>query len=256
MKRIVALVLSAVVVTPVSVLAIDHGNLDEGRPLRLEDAYAIATGEIALETGAGFSLLRRGPDRGFFPIEILYGVLPNLQVGVGTTLSTHPHDVDDPVKSGDLRVAALYNVNRETLVMPAFGVKLEVNVPTGVDARGVALELKGIVTKSVERLSFHFNAGYQVLTDARREARDGRYELVLGASYPLGAPRYTRATVIADVFTEQASQHGEPNVVGAEIGFRYQLTRTIVWDAGVGTEFAGPADRSRFLVTTGLSFAF
>jgi len=256
MKTMTAVMLSALLFAPATALAIDHGNLDEGRPLRLEDAYAISTGEIALETGAGFSLLRRGPDRGFLPIEVLYGALPNLQVSLGTTLSTHPHDIDEPIKSGDVRLAALYNFNQETLVLPAFGVKLEVNLPTGVDARGVALELEGLVTKSVERLSLHFNAGYQALTDARREERDGRYELVLGASYPLGAPHYTRATIIADVFTEQASHHGEPNVVGAELGFRYQLTRTIVWDAGVGTEFAGPSDRARFMFSTGLSFGF
>jgi hypothetical protein len=113
-----------------------------------------------------------------------------------------------------------------------------------------------LVTKSIERLSFHFNAGYQVLTDARREERDGRYEFVLSASYPLGAPRYTRATIIADVFTEQSPRHGEENTVGTELGFRYQITRTIVWDTGVGTEFAGPAGRSKFMFNTGLSFAF
>jgi hypothetical protein len=255
-KTLSTLMLAALLCAPATVFAIDHGNLDEGRPLRLEDAYAISTGEITLETGAGFALLRRGADRGFFPIEVLYGALPNLQIGIGTTLSTHPHDIDEPVKSGDLRLSALYNLNQETLIMPAFGVKLDVNVPTGVDAKGVALELKGIVTKSIERLSLHFNAGYLVLTDAWREERDGRYELVLGASYPLGAPRYTRATIVADVFTEQSAHHGEANTVGVELGFRYQVTRTIVWDAGVGTEFAGPADRSRFILTTGVSFAF
>src|SRR5258706_651594 len=103
MKSMIALTLAALLLVPSIALAIDHGNLDEGRPLRLEDAYAISTGEIALETGAGFSLLRRGPDRGFFPIEVLYGALPHLQVSVGTTLSTHPPDIDEPVKSGDLR---------------------------------------------------------------------------------------------------------------------------------------------------------
>src|SRR5262245_24263049 len=246
----------AVVLSPFTALAIDHGNLDEGRPLRLEDAYAIATGEIALETGGGFSLIRRGPDRGFFPIEVLYGALPNFQIGLGTTLSTHPHEIDEPVKSGDLRVSALYNFNQETLVMPAFGVKLEVNFPTGVDAHGVALKLKGIVTKSIERLSLHFNAAYQGLTDARGDERNGQYELVLGASYPLGAPRYTRATIIADVFTEQSARHGEDNTVGVEAGFRYQITRTIVWDAGVGTEFAGTSDRSQFMFKTGFSWAY
>jgi len=60
------------------VYAIDHTNLDEGRPLRLEDAYAIADGEIATEVGGGFTLQRRGSNQGVFPAEILYGAYPLL----------------------------------------------------------------------------------------------------------------------------------------------------------------------------------
>lgn len=256
MKALIACVFAAMALVPVSAVAIDHKNLDEGRPLRLEDAYAISTGEIALEAGAGFTLRRRGPDRGFFPVELLYGALPNFQIGVGTTLSTDPRQIDEPTKSGDLRIGALYNFNQETLVMPAFGVKLEVELPTGVDSKGVDVEVKGIVTKSFERLSVHFNAAYLFLTDSRREERDGRYELVLGASYPVGASRFTRATLVADVFTEQSTHRGESNIVGTELGLRYQLTPSIVWDVGVGTEFAGPSDRSPFFFTTGFSWAF
>jgi len=256
MKQLIACVIALLLLVPVAALAIDHKNLDEGRPLRLEDAYAISTGEIALEAGAGFTLRRRGADRGFFPIEVLYGAFPNFQVGVGATLSTDPREIDEPTKSGDLRTGALYNLNQETLVMPAFGVKLEVELPTGVDSKGVDVEVKGIVTKSFERLSFHFNAAYLFLTDSDRGERDGRYELVLGASYPIGAPRFTRATLIADVFTEQSTRRGESNVAGTEIGLRYQLTPSIVWDIGVGTEFSGPSDRSPFILSTGLSWAF
>jgi hypothetical protein len=248
--------LAALMLAPPSVAAIDHKNLDEGRPLRVEDAYAISTGEIALEAGAGFTLRRRGADRGFFPVELLYGVLPNLQIGVGTTLSTDPREIDEPTKSGDLRLGALYNFNQETLVMPAFGVKLEVELPTGVESKGVDVEVKGIVTKSFERLSVHFNAAYLFLTDGGRGQRDGRYELVLGASYPVGAPKFTRATLVADIFTEQSTHRGESNVVGTELGLRYQLTPSVVWDVGVGTECAGPRDRSPFFLSTGLSWAF
>src|SRR5262245_38191473 len=92
--------------------AIDHKNLDEGRPTRLEDAYPIAHGEISFETGAGFALLKQGPNRGFFPVEILYGAVPNLQLGLGTTLFTDPHDTEDRPKCGDLRASALYNFNQ------------------------------------------------------------------------------------------------------------------------------------------------
>jgi hypothetical protein len=171
-------------------------------------------------------------------------------------LSTDPHEIDERPKSGDVRVSALYNFNQETLSIPAFAVKVGTDAPTGIDSRGFAVEAKGIVTKSFERLSLHFNGGYHFLTDAGRGERDGRYELVLGGSYPVGAPKFTRATLVADVFTEQSVHRGEPNVVGTELGLRYQLTPRVVWDVGVGTEFAGPADRSRFSFTTGLSFGF
>ena len=135
-------------------------------------------------------------------------------------------------------------------------MKVGLDAPTGVDAHGFGVEAKGIVTKSVERLSLHLNAGYEFITSARDDERDGRYKLALGATYPVGAPRFTRATLVGDVFAEQSSRHGEPTTVGGEVGLRYQLTSRVVWDVGVGTEFAGPAERSRFSFTTGLSFGF
>jgi len=251
---IAALALLAVGVGPA--YAIDHKNLDENRPLRLEDAYAISAGEIAVEAGAGVTLQRRGANRGFFPVELLYGAFPNFQLGIGTLLSTDPREIDDRPKSGDLRLSALYNFNQETLSLPAFALKLGLDAPTGIDSRGVAVELKGIVTKSVERLSLHFNGSYEFLTDSRHDERDGRYKFAVGASYPVGAPQFTRATLVADVFTEQAMHRGDSNVVGTELGLRYQLTPRIVWDIGVGTEFSGPADRSRFFGATGFSFGF
>ena len=256
MKGAVIVFAGCVLLLPARAFGIDHKNLDEGRPLRLDDAYAISTGEIAVEMGAGLTLQRRGADRGVFPIELLFGALANLQIGIGTVLSTDPREIDEPAKSGDLSIGVLYNFNQETLVLPAFGARLDVNLPTGVSSHGVEVELKGIVTKSFERVSVHLNAGYEFLTDAGAGERDGRYELVLGISLPLGAPRYTRLTLVADVFTEEASHRRESNVVGGEIGFRYQLTPTIVWDLGGGTELAGSTDRSRLFVNTGLSFGF
>ena len=255
-KEIVVAVLGIIVAVAGVAEAVDHKNLDEGRPVRIEDAYPIAQHEISVETGAGFALLSRGPARGVFPIEILYGALPNLQVGLGSVLFTDPHDIDDRPKSGDLQASALYNFNQETLILPAFAAKLSVTAPTGVDGHGWGIELKGIVTKSIDRLSFHFNGGYEFLTGSTRMEREGRYELALGASYPIGAPQFTRATLVGDVFAGQPATRGESTIVGIEAGLRYQLTPSIVWDVGLGTEFAGPASRSAFFATTGLSFGF
>jgi hypothetical protein len=255
-RRVTLLSLTLLIAIAPETLAIDHNNLDENRPLRLDDAYAIASGELAVEVGAGFALERRGPDRGFFPVEVLYGAYPNLQLGLGTTLFTDPRGTDEQTKSGDLHVSGLYNFNQETLTLPAFGLKLALNLPTGVDSSGVDVEVKGLVTKSFDRLSLHLNAGYEFLSGTLRDERDGRYELILGASYPVGAPQYTRTTLVGDVFTEPGSRRGGSNVVGAEVGFRHQLTARIVIDAGIGTEFTGPADRSPLFLTTGFSVGF
>jgi hypothetical protein len=148
MRRILLLVVTLVSVVAGKAYGIDHKNLDENRPLRLEDAYPIASGEIAIEVGGGLTVQRHGPNRGFFPIEILYGALPNLQVGVGTTISTDPGEIEDESTSADLKLSGLYNFNQETLSIPALAVKFDVNLPTGVNSKGVDVELKGIVTKS------------------------------------------------------------------------------------------------------------
>jgi hypothetical protein len=153
-------------------------------------------------------------------------------------------------------VSALYNFNQETISLPAFALKVGLDTPTGVDAHGYGIELKGIITKSIERLSLHLNAGYEFLTATPRGDRDGRYKLALGASYPIGAPQFTRATLVGDVFAEQSTRRGESTFVGTEMGLRYQLTPRMVWDVGIGTEFAGPAHRSDLFMTTGFSFGF
>ena len=248
-------VMLCLVVAPTA-SAIDHSNLDESRPLRLEDAYPIASGEWALETGGGFAAHRQGSTRGLFPVEILYGVAPNLHVAIGTTVSTDPHKIEGQTKSGDVHLSGLYNFNQETLTLPAFGLKLALDLPTGTDSSGTDVRVKGLVTKSFDRLRAHFNPAYEVFTGTKGAERDSRYEFALGASYPLGAPHYTRLTVLGDVFTEQSFRQGESPVVGTEFGIRHQLTPRTVVDAGIGTEFAGPADRAVFFGTVGVSFGF
>lgn len=236
--------------------AIDHKNLDEGRPLRLEDAYPTAAGEWVLETGLGYSMERRSPDHALFPMEILYGAFPNFQASVGTTLLTNPRSVDGPKKSGDVHLSGLYNFNQETLRMPAFGLKASVNLPSGVRSRGVDVEIKGLITKSFDRLSLHLNPAYQFIGRRNAGERRGIYKFALGASYPIGAPMHTRTTLVGDLFAEQSTKHGESNIYGVEAGFRHQLTQRIVWDFGVGSELAGPAQRSTIFATTGFSIGF
>jgi hypothetical protein len=243
-------------ITAAPTWAVDHNNLDEGRPLQVEDAYPIAYGELSAETGVRVSYNRHGNDRVAFPMELLYGAYWNLHLGLGSTLFTSPQTIDDPEKSGDLRLLGLYNLNQETLRIPALAVKLTLDFPSGIRSRGVDTELKGILTRTVGHGRVHFNAGYQFIGNARDAERDGRYEVLLGVQYPWGYPRSFTTTVLADVFTHQATRFNETNNSGVEIGMRRQIAPAIILDVGIGTEFIGPSERDLFFATVGVSFGF
>jgi len=245
-----------VAISTLPAMALDHGNLDEGRPLHIQDAYPVSLGELVVEAGAGFAWRRHSSGHGFFPVQFVYGIFPNTQLELGTTFFTSPHDIDSQVKSGDVSVGALYNFNQETLTLPAFALKGSLQLPTGVDSSGVESEVTGIVTKSFHRLILSFNAGYQFIGGHNRDKRSGRYKFVFGGGYPVGAPMHTRTVLLADTYLEQASRRGEKKTVGGEIGLRHQLRERLVLDIGVGSEFSGPSDRSSVFLNAGFSFGF
>jgi hypothetical protein len=255
----VALVLAAftaLVALTRPALAIEHGNLDEGRPTRFEDPYAIPRGEWSVELGAGFRDARHGDDRAAMPIDILYGAASNMQIGVGTVLFTHPHSLGgEAVGSGDVRVSALFNFSQESLGLPALGVKWEMELPTGVDSHGLDARLKGLVTKSISRLSFHLNGSELFLGDPSLGGRGSRYEVDYGLSYPFGAPKHTRTLLLVGGFVEEAAARGFNNRRGVEVGLRRQQSLRTVVDAGFRIESGGGEERAH-IFNAGLSWSY
>ncbi len=236
--------------------ALDHDNLDPNRPVGLEDAYPIAKGEIGLESGVRFNDRRQGRTNVTYQPQILYGAFYNTQIEIQSDLFTDPTTLAGSNKSGDLRVGVLYNFNTETIVLPAFAVRVEADFPTGVNSKGVDAQFTGILTRSFGRLRAHVNVGYTVLGAPQGQERPGAYRAVAAVSYPLGYPMRFRETVIASVYTRQSDLRGRRNYTGLEVGLRHQLTSRLVLDGGLGTEFAGPADRAVLLGTVGLSLGF
>jgi hypothetical protein len=159
-------------------------------------------------------------------------------------------------KSGDLHLGLLYNFNTETLKLPAFAVRVEADLPTGVNSRGVDTQMTGIMTRSFNRWRVHVNAGYTVLGSPQGQERPGTYRAIVAVSYPIGYPMRFRETVIASLYTRQSDLRGQSNYTGIEMGLRHQLTSRLVLDAGIGTEFLGPSDRAAVQGTLGLSVGF
>jgi hypothetical protein len=241
---------------PLSSFALDHDNLDPNRPIGMEDAYAIPKGEIGMEGGVRFNDRREGRTRVTFQPQIIYGVFDNAQIEIQGDLFTEPNTLVGANKSGDLHLGLLYNFNTETLQLPAMAVRVETDLPTGVNSKGVDTQLTGILTRSFGRLRAHLNAGYTLLGSPQGQERPGAYRAVVAVSYPLGYPGSFRDTLIASIYTRQSDQRGQRNNTGCEIGLRHQLTSRIVLDAGLGTEFYGPTDRAALLGTVGVSVGF
>lgn len=128
--------------------------------------------------------------------------------------------------------------------------------PTGVKSKGIDTELTGVMTRSYGRWRTHLNAGYTFLGSPQGKERAGTYRVVGAVSYPLGYPDSYRDTIIANVFTRQSDLIGQQNPTGLGIGLRHQVSSRIVADVGIGSEVFGPADRSVFFGTIGLSVGF
>lgn len=251
-----AIAMLTLVLMPRAVIALDHDNLDPNRPIAIEDAYVIPKGEIGVEAGMTFNDRKEGKGRLGLQPQIIYGVFDNMQLEIMTGFQTEPRTVVGDDKSGDLSIAALYNLNTETIAVPAFAARVEVGLPTGVQSRGVDTELTGVMTRSFGRWRTHLNVGYSFLGSPQQRERAGSYRVVAAVSYPLGYPKSFRDTLIANVFSRQSDLAGQRNPTGLGVGLRHQVSSRIVFDAGVGTEFIGPADRSIFFSTIGLSVGF
>ncbi len=244
------------VMVPTAVWALDHDNLDPNRPIAMEDAYAIPKGEIGLESGVRVNDQRKGRTRVVFQPQIIYGAFDNTQIEIQGDLFTDPSSIVGANKSGDLHLGVLYNFNTETLDLPAFAARVEADLPTGVDSRGVDTQFTGIMTRSFGRWRAHLNAGYTVLGSPQGQERGGTYRVIAAVSYPLGYPTSFRDTLIMDVYSRQSDVRGQRNNTGVEFGLRHQLSSRIVVDTGLGTEFYGPSDRSVLTGTIGLSIGF
>jgi hypothetical protein len=258
LSRIVfsAIVAVGLLLMPLPVLALDHDNLDPNRPIGMEDAYAIPKGEIGMEGGVRFNDRREGRTRVTFQPQIIYGAFENTQIEIQGDLMSDPHTLVGAAKSGDLHLGVLYNFNTETISLPAFAARVEVDLPTGVNSKGVDTQMTGILTRSFGRLRVHLNAGYTVLGSPQGQERPGAYRAVAAVSYPLGYPTSFRDTLIASLYTRESDLRGQRNHSGVEIGLRHQLSSRLVLDGGLGTEFAGPSDRAALLGTIGLSVGF
>jgi hypothetical protein len=248
------LIAVAALLAPSAAHAVDHNNVDEGRPLSFDDAESVAFRERATEVGV---LLRdsRGAPLGLqADLELLYGIALNTQVrvDVSPSIGGRSDSRRTSFDVGDVTVGALHSFCREIGSAPAFALRGDLSLPTGRDSHGVGFRLRGIWSKTATQYDrIHLNLDLNVKLSARRDEREFNPALILGYTRPVGYPRQFARTALAEVGVQAGPRKGTGPVILAGIGLRQQVTVRSVVDLGLESEIVGfdgaPRDRIRLI---------
>lgn len=233
---------------------IDYRNLDDQRPVRTEDAYPIERFAFELVLPYQYENGLEGGHLHVVAPELSYGLFPNAQLGLELPLAA----LDEPSGTdwgfAGPRLFGLYNFNTEGRILPAFALRTDVAIPVGdLGADDVQLTLKGIATRSWGPTRLHLNAAATVGREAGKPIVDAEPEWALSLAADRTFLRQSLLLVGEVGVLEETSE--APTEVAAALGVRYQLTPTLVLDAGVSRRLSANAGPDLGL-TFGLSHAF
>lgn len=231
----------------------DYYNTDAGRPVRIEDAYAIErrgfelqAAPLRLERGRGGQYLW-----GIEP-EIAYGVLPRTQLEIGFPFAW----IDGPVgrrTSGlaGIDVSVLHNLNAETRI-PALAIVGEVLVPAGNLGPDRAYpSVKGIATKTYPWFRIHVNGQYTFGTTPDGVKAGTTLPATTVGSQVVELSRWLSGVAIdrtfplrsflvtGEVYAQGSLDEDSDTDWNATVGSRYQLSPRWALDAGVGRRLTG-----------------
>ena len=213
---------------PLAAAQEDFRNLDRGHPLRTEDAYPLPSGEWEVEAGLR-GHLQDDASVANGAVELKTGVARNVEFGLELD-GTFAGSADESAAIEGLGAHALYGLLRETWSWPGAGLRGEVGSP-GIGDEGRegwtgAVDL--LLTRSLGRLRLHANAGREWVAGV-----DGPdvWRVGIAADYPVGL--FSRA-VMADVYARLPDEGGRANV-WLELGTRWQITNSTVFDLALGT---------------------
>lgn len=250
----------------------DYYNTDAGRPIEIEDAYALE--RYGFEVQAAPLRLERARggvyNWGLEP-ELAYGILPRTQLEVGVPLAYVDRGLGGRSTGvAGVDVSVLYNLNVETTI-PALALRGDVLIPAGGLGPDKAYpSVTGIVTRTIPGLGatrVHGNVQY-TFGDRLEAAQDGGAALapdalgggVVELSQWLAGVAVDRvfplrsALLTGEVYARQPLRQGEDVEWNAGAGVRYQVSPRWALDGGVGRRLTG--DDKAWYATFGTAVAF
>lgn len=223
----------------------DHMNLDEGLPVRLEDAYPLAYRDREIQVFFQYVEQEKQRYRMNLTPIVEAGFPLNTQLEIDVPLI---FGKTDKTGSADIRTSLFYNFNMERVYFPAIALESAIDIPTGKNSEGVDPSFKLILTKTLgsgKLTRIHLNGEYKLNLGPGTNERQHLYTLIAGYSQRITP----NSIIIFDLYRErELEENAEANVI--EAGTRTQLDPLTVLSVGGGI---GIRQKSpRFQVTVGL----
>lgn len=220
--------------------AADHTNLEEGLPVEVTDAYSLEYLGRELQTRLQYRYTPDGAHEAYVEPRFEFGIPYNGQIAVRVPLVGRFVEGDEHFDLGRVALDYMYNLNQETLSIPAFAIVAGVEAPDTRDGGSVDPFARILVTKMISGSTFwhrvHLNATVQGNVNRKDDERSLRYLAVVGYDFRLNA---TMIGVI-DAVRDQPLRE-EPATNFGEIGVRLQVTPllALAFGGGAGTSDDG-----------------
>ena len=233
---------------------LEYYELETGRPLRVQSAQAIERYAWEVQVGPGLSVPSSGSS---YALEsaIAYGVLPRTQLEITMPFVSMPGATGGRSAGlAGLGLGALYNLNAETISLPAFAVAAQVTTTAGSQAPSAPLlSLEGIATRSFTGMRLHLNAAATIgPNDATANGVD-RSRWSAGAAIDHAWPIQSLLAAV-ELFAERPLAPASAVAWSAGAGVRFQATPPLVLDAALSRRFTG--DQPAWMATLGVTWSF
>jgi hypothetical protein len=241
----------------------DYYNTDTGRPMLVEDAYALERRGFELQVAPMRLTRSRGGvyTWGVEP-ELAFGLANRTQLEVGVPIAYVDQRNGGGTGVSGVELSLLHTLNVETQ-LPAFAIAGDLLLPVGRFAPSRAYaSVKGILTRTFPALRVHLNAQYTFGRDLSptvvapvggpaQNVEVSRW--IAGAAIDRTLP--LRSVLLsAEVYARQSLRAGETLEWNTGIGVRYQIAPRWVMDGGIGRALTS-TDHAWFL-TYGGAYAF
>jgi hypothetical protein len=232
-------------------------DLERERPLSLEDARPIVYPGFSVAADFTTNVREEDPDDFGPGLSLRYGAARRLELGAGMRWVTNPEtSADRGIRSGDLRVHALYRAFEESATAPAIAFRADLIFPTGLDSRGTDLELSAIATRSFQAARVHVNLRWERLGDALPAEVADRWYFGIGTDFlPPGHGTTNLLLAAAATLRSSALTEGKTNL-GLESGLRWRIGMGTVLFGFAGSEFTGDDARAVLSLRVGATHQF